>query len=209
MRGNAQAAIRRLSSLADAIEALPRIGAEAYADGGGRARPIVDRHFTAGNAARYGWAPLSREYALAKAKGAGVSGKRKTPGTVKLSSGRRVKVDPAVPFASSTGELRGIGSGANLPMLVRSGDLRESILSPTLHKIAMSGDSAVITWFGQPKYAAYHHRGLGRNPLRSPVAPNEEDRRAVSEAMEKWLRAKTGTGGKGPVSGLGGKPRFV
>lgn len=206
MDAPASAAIRRLQALAAAIESLPKIGAQAYADGGGRARPIVDRHFTAGNAGRYGWAPLSREYARAKARGAGIRAKPQK--FTKLKSGRKVAVDTHVPFQSSTGTLRGEGTMANLPMLVRSGDLRESITSPTLHRIAMSGDAAVITWFGQPKYAVIHHTGAGKMPRRSPVMPNAEDAKAIADAMEKWLRAQTGRGK--PVSGTpGSTPRFV
>jgi hypothetical protein len=57
----------KLNAVAAALETAVVAGAEFYANGGGAARPGVAKHFTAGNAARYGWAPLSVEYAKSKA----------------------------------------------------------------------------------------------------------------------------------------------
>jgi hypothetical protein len=62
-------AVLKLEAVARALSQLAQVGAEAYANGGHRAEPIVVRHFTPGNAARYGWAPLSPSYAARKAAG--------------------------------------------------------------------------------------------------------------------------------------------
>lgn len=59
--------INKIRQIANAIRTALRAGAEAYANGRAGAKPIVDRHYTAGNQSRYGWPPLSQGYFRQKA----------------------------------------------------------------------------------------------------------------------------------------------
>lgn len=201
MDASTLSALKDLRSLAVAIKQLPLIGAEAYANGKADARPIVEAHFTPGNDQRNGWEPLSRNYALQKARGLKTN-KRGVPSELQtLKTGRKVKIDRAASFASSTGTLAGIGAMANLPMLVRSGLLRERVTSRTLHQISVSGDTATITFSGLPDYAKYLDTGTGRMPPRSPVRPSFDDILLIEAVMRRHLDAYKG-GTKGvPVSG--------
>ncbi len=198
-------AIQRLDALAAAISQIARLAAEVYANGStGRGRPIVWKHFTAGNSGRYQWAPLTQSYAARKAGQAG-----KLRSAMKKRGAVVAKMDKSVPFQSRTGTLMGQGSGVNLPMLVRSGDLRDAVVSPTLHRIAVSGDAAMITFTGLPKYAAVHHGGLGHMPRRSPVEPNQADKAEIVAHLQRTFKGLMGQTGKVPVSGgtIPGSPR--
>lgn len=188
-------ALRRLDAVANALEQLPRVGAQAYANGGGRAKPIVDRHFTPGNAQRYGWPPLSREYAMRKAGQAGALRKGMK------AAGRTVSnIDKSVPFRSSTGTMSGEGAGANLPMLVRSGETREAVNSRQ-HLVAVKGDIATITFRNLPQRAKWLHEGTTRMPIRSPVEPNALDAEEIKGEMRRYMDRVVGTGGDVAVSG--------
>lgn len=194
MDASTSRAVKRLGRIAAVLAALPVVGAEEYANGRLRAKPIVSRHFTAGNQQRYGWAPLSRDYYRAKARGIVKRG-----GRAVLGDGMPgVKLDTNAEFQSSTGELVGIGSGTNLPMLVRKGKLRQAVLSRT-HRILAAGDVAVAVFGNLPVYALAHHRGSGRLPKRSPVEPNAEDRGEVVKVMQRQLDVAIGTGGDLPI----------
>lgn len=61
--------IRKLEAAALALETAVVAGADYYANGSGSMRPGVFKHYTAGNQARYGWAPLSARYAASKTAG--------------------------------------------------------------------------------------------------------------------------------------------
>lgn len=197
------AVLRKVEAAMAAIAALPQVAAEAYANGKFGARPIVEQHFTPGNQQRNGWAPLSRDYAVAKSRGL-VRAKRNR-GEVRelqtLKTGQRVKVDRNAEFQSSTGELMGIGTMSNLPQLVRTGLLRQQITSRTLHRIAVNKDTALITFSGLPDYAKYLHTGTDRMPKRSPVEPSESDLVQVRAAMERFLSSTLGGTQGLPVSG--------
>ena len=171
----------------------------------GRATAIVNRHFTLGNQQRYGWAPLSRDYFLAKQGSLGKSKGFFNPGGGK----QKIKLDPKAEFQSSTGELVGIGSGKNKPMLVNSGTLKAAMAAGK-HSLRQTSDGSVIVVFrGLPEYAIYLHEGTSKPkmPRRSPVTPSEEDRAEVQAAAARFMDASLGTGktSKGPV-GFGGAP---
>lgn len=184
--------ITKIQQVANAMRVALVAGAEAYANGRAGARPIVDRHFTAGNQQRYGWPPLSRDYYMAKARGliGHQSGGVFKPGGGKQGS----KLDKAAEFQSSTGTMTGIGSGTNKPMLVNSGTLRHSV-SGTKHSVAMRGEMVVITFSGLPEYAQYLEDGTGKMPRRSPVMPNAADKAEVIAAMRRHMDAALATGG--------------
>ena len=209
MDDKAEAKIRAMARAAQSMRTAVKAGAEAYANGVGAEKPIVDRHFTAGNQQRYGWAPLTREYFLRKQ--AGVSGKTSRgvffPGGGKTGS----KLDKAAEFQSGTGDLLGIGAATNAPMLVLTGALRAAVVGPK-HAVTASGDGNTVTirFAGLPEYAAYLHTGEG-TPQRSPVAPNEADRAEVIAAMRRHMDAALRTGGTVPVSSgpIPGKARMV
>lgn len=175
-----------LDDLGDVIERLPLIGAQAYANGARSSKPIVDRHFTAGNQQRYGWAPLSRNHFLKKK--ADLKGKTKGgvffPGKGKKGS----KLDHAAEFQSSTGEMSGIGSATNKPMLVDTGLTRQAVTAGN-HTITVNGDVATITFRGLPDYDVYLHTGTKKMPKRSPVEPGAADIAEVQDEMEKALSA--------------------
>ncbi len=164
-----------------------KAGAEEYANGAYRARPLVDAHFTAGNQQRYGWAPLSTEYFRWKQ---GLIPKR----AIKAGRFRGSKLDPNAEHQTVNEHTTGIGHGTNLPMLVLSGDLRKAVGSRT-HSVAAAGDQVVVTFRGLPKYAEYHQTGTGKMPKRSPVDPNAEDRALVLAAMRRFLDRAFGSSG--------------
>ena len=203
--------LQKLSQLADAMARLPTIAAEAYANGKFGNRPIVEAHFTPGNDQRQGWPPLTRSYALAKAKGLSLNKKGKASELQTLKTGRRVKVDRHASFQSSTGTISGVGTMANLPMLVHTGLLRERVTSRTLHAISQNGDTAHITFSGLPDYASYLHSGTGRMPKRSPVDPSFEDVILMEDAVRKYLDGISGGSGNFAASGntIGSRARVV
>lgn len=192
--------VRRILAVAVAMKTCLRAGAEAYANGNGRARPIVASHFTTGNQQRYGWPPLSRDYFLAKQRGIRTPA-GKVPATAKLANGQRVKTGTSE-FQSRTGELVGIGSGANLPMLVKTGKTRQAI-AYTPHPIDGNADGSIVTihfGVGAPEWARYLETGTSRMPRRSPVDLNDQDRREVLDTMKRHMSAAMGSAGAVSVS---------
>ena len=206
----ALAKIRQLERVAAAVRTSVVAGANAYANGVAGGKPIVDKHFTAGNQQRYGWAALSRDYFLRKQ--GQIKPKTKGgvffPGLGKTGS----KLDKAAEFRSSTGLLSGIGVGINAPMLVLTGALRAAV-SSVKHPVRASPDGNLVTvkFSGLPEYAQYLHDGTPRMPQRSPVAPNELDRAEIVAVMRKHVDAALGTGGAVPVSSgpIPGRARIV
>lgn len=69
MDAGALAVVKSLERAEEAVWQALEHACMAYAGGSLRAKPLVDRHFTAGNEARYGFEPLSRDYFLAKQRG--------------------------------------------------------------------------------------------------------------------------------------------
>lgn len=204
-------ALRTFRHMAAVVARLPIVAAEAYANGKFGDRPIVEAHFTPGNDQRQGWPPLERSYAMSKAKGLSKNRKGTASELQKLKTGRKVKVDRNASFQSSTGTLSGVGTMANLPMLVRTGLLRERVTSRTLHAISMQGDTAMVTFNGLPDYAGYLHNGTGRMPKRSPVDPSFEDVMLIEDAVRKYLDGASGGSGNFAASGntIGGRARVV
>ncbi len=220
----------KVAKLKQAVANALLYGAMEYANGNGRARPIVDAHFTAGNAERYAWPPLSEAYFLAKQRGivkhaggayylspkdraradaiakaekagnAALGGHNATGGRKGFLAGKLglrtgSKIDPAVPFrskASKEGEAAGLaggeGTGANLPMLVLTSDLRTAMNSRG-HRVELLQNGAVarITFRNLPEYAKFLHEGTPTMPARSPVIPNLDDRAQVVAAMQRYL----------------------
>lgn len=204
-------AVRTLRQMAAALARLPTIAAETYANGKFGDRPIVEAHFTPGNDQRQGWPPLSRSYALAKARGLTLNRKGKAHERQKLKTGRTVQVDRNASFQSSTGTVSGIGTMANLPMLVRTGLLRERVTSRTLHSISVQGDTAYVSFNGLPDYAQYLHTGTNRMSKRSPVEPSFGDALLIEDALRKYLNGIAGGSGNFAASGntIGGSARVV
>lgn len=167
-------ALRTIEAAAAAVANLPLVGANAYANGMYRRDPIVSKHFTSGNQARYAWAHLSPGYALWK-----LGATRTIKATIKQSGN-------AVPRGA-------------LPMLVLSGKMKAAVLSRN-HRIQLEGDVAVITFGHLPAYALAHHQGNAKLPRRSPVAPNSIDLEEIRAEMAKYLDASLGTGGTVPQS---------
>ncbi len=185
--------VKQFARVAAVLAQLPRIGADEYANGRFRKTPIVDRHFTPGNQGRYGWPDLSPEYEEDK------QGKSKALRKGMKAAGRVV---------SKLDEDR-FGSGI-LPMLVRSGRMRQAVTSRT-HRIEHQGDVAIAVFMNLPVFALAHHTGAGALPKRSPVEPNIEDREAVVAVMRKQLDLAIGTGGSVPISAsaIPDRARFV
>ena len=164
-----------LTLIKNAPDALLRaIGAAAqeYGNGGFRAQPIVRQHFTSGNQSRYGWKPLSPSYAAAKA------------GQTKVLKAHMKLTGKVVP------------KGAGLPMLVRTGALRDAI-SGGRAKVSRTAGGFLISWPNIPHYAIYHHQGTDRMPKRSPIEPNAEDNAAVISAANRYLRSFLGLAPRG------------
>lgn len=206
---SAETVLRKLQQTKQRMRDAVMHAASTYAFGHGvkgnatgRSVAIVNRHFTLGNQQRYGWAPLSRDYFLDKQGSLGKAKVFFNPGGGK----QKIKLDPKAEFTSSTGELVGIGSGKNKPMLVNSGALKAAMAAGK-HSLRQTSDGSVIVVFrGLPAYAIYLHEGDGM-PKRSPVSPSAEDIAEVQAAAARFMDASLGTGKKsaGPV-GFGGAP---
>jgi hypothetical protein len=145
------------------------VAARAYANGYAGARPIVQSHFTKGNATRYNWAPLSPAYA-----------EEKEGATKALKAGMK-QAKRIVP------------AGKGLPMLVRSGAMRDAIVAGRA-RITRRGDRIMIQWVGLPAYARYHQDGTPNRPARSPVNPSAADRALALNAARRFLSAALGKG---------------
>jgi hypothetical protein len=76
------------------------------------------------------------------------------------------------------------GHGAQ-PILVDSGALKASLHNA---KVTLVGKGRVIIRWTVPFYGVFHHFGMGRNPVRSPVNPNAADYAAIVRAAAKHLR---------------------
>ncbi len=193
-------AFASLEAAQKVIGNIGRVAAQAYFTNKFRARPIVDHHFTAGNGGRYGWPDLSPAYAKAKSRGTvgigrgngvflGRSASALTPASARQAGQQLAR----------SGERRAskleIGAGSTLPMLVRSGKMREAI--NTGGKIVrVSADQLRIVW-EVAAYVAWHHTGgskPGRPPKRSPIEPNEADVTEVREVVEQYVQQSIGNG---------------
>lgn len=170
----------RIKDASSAVAAAIEAACLEYANGGFRARPIVYSHFTRGNQSRYGWAPLSPRYARRKA--------RQTKG---LRKGMKA-AGKSVP------------AGAGLPMLVRTGALRDAITGGGATVRRTAPEAFVIEWANDPHYATYLHNGTPKMPKRSPIEPNADDERQVIDAARRYLSAAVGTGGGVAIGGAPG-----
>ncbi len=197
--------IQRIEAVAAAMASAVEVGAQTYANGGFRATPIVDGHFTAGNQQRYGWEPLSRDYFMVKA------GQKAALRKGMKAAGRKgSKLDKFAGFQSSVGGgMIGFGTGANLPMLVRTGATRAAVNSRT-HRLDRNGDTVVITFANLPDYVEFLQNGTAKMPKRSPVEPNSEDMAQIQAAMEQFIEKAAGAGGSVPVEArsIPGRARF-
>ncbi len=194
--------LKRIRNANAALAGALMAACQEYANGGFRGRPIVAQHFTAGNAGRYGWDPLSQAYAARKAGQAPSLRKE-----MKARGAVVAKMDPKVPFRSRTGILTGEGSGANLPMLVRTGKTRDAITSGSATVKQVGRESFVITWPNQPPYAIFLHTGTPKMPKRSPVEPNDQDRTAIIAAANRHLSLALGKGGSVALGQFGDRAR--
>lgn len=217
-------ALRKLELGKAALTNALVVAAQEYANGGYRAEPIVRRHFTKGNQQRYGWPPLSRQYALWKEGGTvkttgGVAflskvqrgalaahmsalpalpaGARKSERARKISEFRKGKAASKADPAAAVDhpETPGRKPTPGLPMLVLSGSLRDGVSSGRARVAISSPTLVVITWAGLPEYALYHQNGTGKMPKRSPVNPSKEDVADMISAARRFLSSATGTGG--------------
>ncbi len=181
MKPNAMRKLQKIRKLKQAMIDAVRHGAVMYANGQG-GKPIVDQHFTSGNQQRYGWQPLSQAY---------FKWKQGLIPTKKQANFRGSKLDKNAEFMSKTGELTGFGKGRNLPMLVLTGKMRQTVNSKS-HSISTQGGNAYIRFKNLPEYAVYHHEGAPPLPERSPVKPNDLDKAQVIEHMKAYIRRSTG-----------------
>lgn len=174
-----------VEALAVFLESTPTIAAEIYANGTvGRAKPLVDNHFTHGGQAQYGFAPLSPKYA-----------QQKNDQTVRVrgggfimggSAGRALSEKSQKAIFSASGASATKLSGGSLPILVRTGKLR-SMVASMRHAVTQSGDVATVTFSGLPEYAQYLQDGTPNMPARSPVNPGPRDLQEIDAELKKRL----------------------
>lgn len=182
--------LRTLERAAQALDNIPIVMAQAYV--GAYRNGIVDRHFTPGNQGRYGWPPLSFDYFKAK------QGQKTKLRQGMKESGRKVsKLEKGA--AAQYGTRSGV-KGGSLPMLVRTGLLRDAVTNGA-HRIERQGNAAFIVFTNLPEYALHLHTGTGKMPKRSPVEPNAEDEAMMQGEATKFIDRAIGTGGAVPVSG--------
>jgi hypothetical protein len=184
-------ALKRIAQARQALRQALEAACTAYANGAvGQGSPIVDDRFKGGGNRRF--TPLTADYAAEK------RGRAKA-----LRGGMK-----------AAGRVVSKGSGA-LPILVRTGLLRERVSRGRRHRIVVAADglSATIYFTGLPGYAIYHHTGAGKLPVRSPVQPNAADLAAFKAVMLRVLRARInrGSGTVAPPTTMAGNstPRVV
>ncbi len=97
--------------------------------------------------------------------------------------------------------------GKGLPMLVRSGRLRDAITSGRATVRRTGPDAFIISWPNEPEYAIFLHEGTPKMAKRSPIEPNAADKKAIIEAAKRHLSAAIGTGGGVPRGQFGGQAR--
>ena len=192
MSADQQGLLLKVEQTKARLRATLEAGCIAYANGGaggaggaGRGDPIVDDRFKGQGNARF--TPLSYDYAKAKAGNA--SALRK----IQKKAGRKVSGMVPVAYQSSTGEMTGIGSSKNLPILVRSGALRQAVSSGRAKVVILpGGDRGRIIFARLPEYAKYHAEGSGNLPVRDPVKPNMADRTRMIAVMQRFLAVSLG-----------------
>lgn len=196
LAGNA-AAVRNLRAASRALQKLPTVMAQAYANGApGQTDPIVaDRYKGQGNSR---FAPLSTEYALWK------QGKSKELKKKLLANwGHGAKLLKVEHRARRQGiDVGGFAKGS-LPILVLGGKLRAVVASARNHPITQAGDVATITFRSVPDYGKWLRSGTKRMPARTPVDPNEADLERVKEFGERWLSLQVGGGSASTTYGGG------
>jgi len=215
--------LARIKATKPALLNAIKAACEEYSNGGFRAEPIVKRHFTAGNQARYGWKSLSPDYEEWKAEGStrmrggvGFLREKDRDGLKALKSGlRRNKIKGAAAKQAldnyinkarnfrraSKADKAGAGG---LPMLVLTGSLRDNITAGRAVIRQTGPSSFLITWANIPAYAIFHHQGTSKMAKRSPIEPNAEDRKAVLDAARRHLRAAMGMLGRVKAGGAPG-----
>ena len=172
-------ALRKIAAAKAALVSALHAACISYANGAaGESAPIVDARFSGEGNARF---PPLKPATIREKQRMGTS----------LRSGMKARgrvVSRLVP--SATGKV--------LPILVRSGLLRQTVSRGKRHRIMVGrrGLQATIWFSGMPKYAAYHHYGQGRNPVRSPVAPNAADRARFIAIIQRRFRAMLGRGSR-------------
>jgi hypothetical protein len=89
-------------------------------------------------------------------------------------------------------------------MLVLTGSLRDNITAGRAVIRQTGPNSFLITWANIPAYSIFNHEWNGKMAKRSPIEPNDEDRKAVMDAARRHLRAALGMLGKVTVGGAPG-----
>lgn len=168
------------------LRATLEAGCIAFANGGtGQAKPIVDDRFKGEGNSRF--TPLSYAYAREKANASkGLREEQK-------KAGRTVSREVEVAYRRRTKTGVSIKSSKNLPILVRTGALRQAVSAGKATIIILdSGDRGKVYFARLPEYARYHAKGAGRLPMRSPVKPNAADKARMILVMQKFLSASLG-----------------
>lgn len=191
-------AVNLLMRQARAMAALPRVLAEAYANGGpGVGKGIVADRFAGMGNRRF--KQLSLEYATEKARGL----------QTQKAEQRSVYGKASAPVKGVVKKNGKAAVAGMMPILVLSGRLRESVAARR-HSIVVSGDTGTITFANLPDYAAYHQTGAGDLPQRSPVNPNRADLVRVKEAGLRFIKAAMASATSGAPTAFGGAaPRIV
>lgn len=149
--------------------------AEAYGTTKWMARPIVDGHFTPGNAVRYGWQPLAKSTLTARASLGSFN-------AMEWLNGRR----------GSKGEK--VGAVRVSPAMVKSGDLRNAMA--TTGRALSAGVESATLYFSIPSYGKFHLPGgastPGKPPVRDFLSPNKADVELIREILIQRLSVLRG-----------------
>jgi phage gpG-like protein len=182
---------RELRGISQFLGLAAVYAAEAYGTTKWMARPLVDRHFTPGNVARYGWKPLAASTVFARAAlsdfnaMARMKGRQGSKG--EKMEGRKQRVTPA---------------------MVQSGDLRNAM--STTGRATKSGADTATLRFTIPDYGKFHLPGgatiPGKPPTRDFLAPNREDVDAIRQILQQRLDALRGRPSRAPALRPGAPP---
>lgn len=77
------------------------------------------------------------------------------------------------------------------PLLVRTGDLKESLTDP--HKAVLAETDHMLVLGSNVEYAPFHQDGTQKMPARPPLAPLKRIMAGVARVIEEWVRYQSST----------------
>lgn len=177
------AALRTIDAGIVVLADLALVCAQAYCTTKWRDQPIIDRHFTPGNGARYEWEPLKASTLAEKSGQLGI-----------INAALRAKGLRTVKGDKTQGE-------RTTPMLVRTGAMRNFVRTEA--SIFQDGPGKVRVVYDAPDYMHWHVDGgtkPGRPPKRDWTAANATDIEDIQRIAQQFADQSIGAGRANPIA---------